>query len=191
MKKHVINRLLSLLAISILAAPLLSHLAMAEGTNEAPGAESEKAALKPATKYSGRTPIDLKNGILFNNGTYGVRNKNYEAWAQKPVLVPGMSELPYPYSEREDFIAACEDNELFVSSAIHNWKLTSANTKPEAKEYGEKSVQTMQPLLDRFSSAVKACKSSSQNDWDKNQADARRALIEMRGTYASLHRNVH
>lgn len=147
--------------------------------------------LKPAAHYHGRTPADLKNGIPFNSGTYGKPNKNYEKWAETPVVVPGMSELNYPYGNKSDFIAACVESADFVENAIRNWKSVSPNKKPEVKEYAEKSIQIMQPLLDRMKSAINASSSSGKGDWEKNQADARRALIEMRGTYSSLHKNVH
>lgn len=189
----VVSALACLLAVS-LGRPSSAHAE--EGTVEhsetqKPNYAAPNPDLKPSTKYSGRTPIDLTNGLLFNNGTYGLPNKNYEKWAETPVVVPGLSELTYPFSEKNDFVSACEESADFVESAIYNWKQSTAITKPEAKEYGEKSAQTMQPLLERLNDAIHSCKSSNKGDWEKAQSDARRALIEMRATYSSLHRNVH
>jgi hypothetical protein len=153
-------------------------------------AASANAPLAPAGRYSGRTPIDIKNGVSFNNGTYGAPNKDYEAWANDGLIVPGLSEKAYPYSAKAQFVSRLQESAKFVEDAITNWKMVTPDTKPEAKEYGEKSAQTMEPLLLQFKASIKAASGSSQSDWDKNQADAKHALSEMRGTYSSLHRNV-
>jgi hypothetical protein len=146
--------------------------------------------LEPATRYSGRTPVDLSNGIPFNNGTYGRPNPNYEKWVDSPLLVPGVSDLNYPYTDKAGFVNGLKESQYFVEDAIQNWKTTSAITKPEAKAYGENAANTMQPLLNRFKDMVKQTEGAGQNDWDKAQADARHALVEMRATYSSLHKNV-
>lgn len=146
--------------------------------------------LEPATRYSGRTPVDLNNGLSFNNGTYGLPNTTYEKWAQARTLVPGVSELNYPYSDKAELVRGLEESAAFVEDAIQNWKTTSSITKPEAKEYGEKSAQTMQPLLNRFKDMIRQTAGASRGDWDKVQSDSRRALIEMRSMYSSLHNNV-
>ena len=167
-------------------ATLISTQALAAGGGHGHG---EKPKLKPAERYSGRAPIDLSHGLLFNNGTYGASNPAYEKWADSPLVVPGVSDLPYPYSWKSDFIGGLEESVIFVESAIANWKSVTPITKPEAKEYGEKSAAAMEPLLGRMRDAIRTASSASKSDWDKAQAAARGALIEMRATYASLHRN--
>lgn len=182
------SRTSAVLLTGICALVGISNVALAAGHEATPRMETKK--LQPATRYSGRTPVDLNNGIVFNYGTYGMQNPTYEKWAEAPVLVPGVSDLPYPYTSKEQFVRGLEENVRFVEDAITNWKTVSSITKPEAKEYGEKSAAAMEPLLSRFKDTVRAVSSSSANDWEKNQSDARRALVEMRATYASLHKNV-
>jgi len=180
-------------ALSLLAS--FSPVARAEGDTATRIMEQEAAAqtkLEPATRYSGRTPIDLTNGIPFNNGTYGRPNANYEKWATAPTLVPGVSDLVYPYADRGDFIAGCEESSQFVENAIANWRLPPTSiTKPEVLEYRTSAIAAMQPALDKFNDTLRALKSAGKSDWEKNQSDARRALVDLRSTYSSLHKNVH
>lgn len=178
----------TMLIFVLVLVALMSAQAFASAGGANPHAQQKK--LQPATRYNGRSPVDLSNGIPFNNGTFGVSNEAYEKWAKEPALVPGISEVSYGYSDKDSFVASLEENARFVDAAIKNWKSTTANTKPEAKEYGEKSAAAMQPLLDRFKDSISAANRAGRGDWDKAQSDARRSLAEMRGTYSSLHRNV-
>lgn len=186
-------KLLAALTLFALVAPSVrAEESKAEHKSTEPTYEVlAPAKLEPATRYSGRTPIDLNNGIPFNNGTFGMGNANYEKWASAPAVVPGVSELNYPYGDRADFIGGCEESANFVENAIFNWKLPpSAITKPEAKAYGDLAAGTMQPLLDKFNESIRVAKSAGRGDWEKAQSDARHALGEMRATYSSLHKNV-
>jgi len=163
---------------------------LASGTDQPQTPPDKK--LEPATRYSGRTPVDLSNGVPFNNGTYGRQNASYEKWATAPTVAPGVSDLSYPYSERTDFLNGCEENAKFVESAIFNWRQpATANTNPAAKEYRDQAAKTMQPLLDRFMETLRAAKSAGKGEWEKAQSDARHALAELRGNYTSMHKNVH
>jgi hypothetical protein len=154
-----------------------------------PGPAEKSVPLAPASRYSGNTPIELNNGLPFNNGTFGAPNKEYESFADG-FVVPGLSDKAYPYSAKTDFVSRLEESATFVEHAISNWKNVTPNTKPEAKEYGERSAQTMEPLLKQLRDSIKAAAGSSQSDWEKNQVEAKRALTELRGTYSSLHKNV-
>ncbi len=173
------------LSVAIGAALLLSSTS-ALAFNAA-GLPKEKKKLEPATRYSGRTPIDLSNGIAFNNGTYGLPNAAYESWAAAPVIVPGVSEKNYPYAEKEDFIRGLKESSMFVEAAIWNWQ---QSTRDSVKEYAKQAEETMKKPLEDFYKAVDAAKGAGQGDWEKEQANARQALINLRGTYSSLHKNV-
>ncbi len=161
----------------------------ASGKDHPPIPEAKK--LEPATRYSGHTPIDLTNGIPFNNGSYGRQNAKYEKWSTAPTVAPGVSDLTYPYTERADFIAGCEENAKFVENAIFNWRQPpTANTNPAAKEYRDRAAAAMQPLLDRFMETLRSAKSAGKGEWEKAQSDTRHALAELRANYTNLHKNV-
>ena len=178
---------LSLITVSF-AAFFTSQSVFATGG--AHGVDLEPKALEPATRYSGSSPIDTKNGIPFNNGTFGLPNPVYEKWAAAPIIVPGNVDLPYPYSWKSNFIRELEENIRFAETAIRNWKTVTENTKPEAQEYAQKAIASLEPQLQRLKEATRAAASASQSNWDKAQADARQALIDMRLTYSSLHHNI-
>jgi hypothetical protein len=194
MKKHQLcqSRLFTRTTLTALvAAVAVVSLACFSASAEEEFVEHQQKPLEPATRYSGHTPIDLKNGVLFDNGTYGLRNANYEKWAAEPVITPGISTLNYPFAEKQELIHNLQESAQFIDDAIANWKITTSITRPEAKAYGEQSVQTMQPLLDKFRDTIKIAANSSASDWEKNQSDARRELASVYGTYTSLHKNVH
>lgn len=153
-------------------------------------ADKPSRELQPALRFSGSAPIDLRNGIPFNNGTFGIPNPEIQKWASAPMIVPGVADMPYPFEWRNHFIRGLEDNIHFAESAIQNWKNVTDETKPEAKEHSEKAIAALEPQLQRLRDATRAAKSASKSDWDKVQADARQALIDMRLTYSSLHHNI-
>lgn len=167
-----------------------SALAASGGHRHYDPMSRQEPALKPAQRYSGSTPIDLSHGLLFNNGTYGARNPEYEAWGEAKVVVPGVSELKYEYNRKADFVRGVQESIAFLEAATWNWENSSADTKPEAVEYSKASLATMKPLIEKLRQATKAASGSSAGDWDKNQDAARGALIEARATYSSLHKNV-
>lgn len=177
----------SLITVSF-AALLTSQTVFAAGGAHL--ADKPAKELRPALRFSGSAPIDLQNGIPFNNGTFGLPNPEIEKWASAPMIVPGVADLPYPYHWKKHFIRGLEDNIHFAEVAIQNWKNVTDDTKPEAKEYSEKAIAALEPQLKRLKEATRAAKSASKGDWDKAQADARQALIDMRLTYSSLHHNI-
>jgi hypothetical protein len=179
---------LSALFVTSLSFSLKTH-ADEEETAAALAAAPAKH-LEPATTYNGASPIELKNGMLFNNGTFGAQNPEYETWAQGPFVVPGISEKTYPFSAKEDFVAGLEESERFVDTAIWNWGRTT-NMFPDALSYAKASTATMQPILDKYRTSLGKVRSAGQGDWDSTQAEARRSLVELRSTYAQLHKNVH
>ena len=148
----------------------------------------------PATRFSGRTPIDLSAGIPFNNGTYGAPNPDYQIWAETPSYRPNVSEKAYPFARKDDFVSGLRESEDFVKTAIWSWNNSIAHptevTKPEVLEYAKASVATMQPLLDKLSAAISKADSASEGSWTSAESDARKALVDARGTYAGLHKNV-
>jgi hypothetical protein len=151
--------------------------------------EDHPPVLQPATQYSGNTPIDLSNGILFNNGTFGRENPEYEAWAKSEMIVAGLSERPYSYAQKPGFITTMKDNIVWGESAIRNWKATT-NEFPDALAYAKAAVEKMQPELDKFKAAVDKASGANQGSWASAEADARRALIDFRLAYTQMHKNV-
>ncbi len=145
--------------------------------------------LQPATRYSGNTPIELNNGILFNNGGYGLPNADYEAWAKSAMIVAGLSERPYSYSQKKAFVATLEENIQWGESAIRNWKATT-NEFPDALAYAKAAVEKLQPELDKFKSATDKASGANEGAWQGAESDARRALIDFRIAYMQLHKNV-
>jgi hypothetical protein len=174
----------------VLASVLASIIGLSSAFASGGGDFKQREDLAPAPRYSGGTPVDMSHGLLFNNGTYGKRNPEIEVWATTPVVIPSVSEHTYPYADKARFVEGLNESAMFVESAIWNWQRTSEITKPEAAEYSKESAAKMQPLLDRFKATIAGAKSAGKGDWDKAQLEARRALIEMRGTYSSLHNNV-
>jgi hypothetical protein len=149
--------------------------------------------LQPATRYSGRTPVDLTNGLPMNNGTYGLPNKSYEAWAEAPTVTPNVSDKTYPYARKDAFVAGLNESASFVKSALHNWDYSINHptevTKPEVIEYAKASINTMKPLLEKFEKALSDANGAGKSDWDNAQTNARKALVELRGQYSQLHHN--
>lgn len=151
--------------------------------------EDHPPVLQPATQYNGNTPIELKNGLLFNNGTYGQPNPDYEAWAKSEMIVAGLSERPYSYAQKPAFIGTMKENIVWGESAIRNWKATT-NEFPDALAYAKAAVEKMQPELDKFRAAVDKASGANQGSWANAEADARRALIDFRVAYTQMHKNV-
>lgn len=175
--------LMSFLCAIALATPSLS---LASGAPK----EVPQQQLGPATRYSGSTPIDLSHGLPFNNGTYGERNTEYEEWAKAPIAAPAMSEKPYPYLSKKDFINAINENIRFFEAAIFNWEQTSETTLQEAKDYSKEALTTLQPAVEKLKDATKIASSAGSSDWSQAESQARQALLETRGVYQGLHKNV-
>ena len=158
-----------------------------------PAAAMVEKQLQPATRYTGRTPVDLKNGLLMNNGTYGLPNKDYEVWAEAPVVTPNVSDKTYPYARKDAFVSGLNESASFVKSALFNWDYSINHptevTKPEVIEYAKASINTMKPLLEKFEKAVSDASGASKSSWDTAQTNARKALTELRGSYSELHHN--
>lgn len=158
-----------------------------------PAAAMAERQLQPATRYTGRTPVDLKNGLLLNNGTYGLPNKDYEVWAEAPVVTPNVSDKTYPYARKDAFVNGLNESASFIKSALYNWDYSINHptevTKPEVIEYAKASINTMKPLLEKFEKAVSEANGASKSNWDTAQTNARKALTELRGSYSQMHNN--
>lgn len=150
---------------------------------------NESQPLKPASRYSGSTPIDLSHGLLMNNGTYGEPNPNYVSWSTSPTIAVNISEKTYPYSEQADFCRNLTERLAFFEAAIWNWNQVSPATKPEAIEYAKNAVQVVTPKLDTALASLKKAKGAGQANWNQTQADARRSFLDLQATYYQLHRN--
>jgi hypothetical protein len=138
--------------------------------------------------YSGRTPIDLKNGTFYSQGTYGARNEQYEEWSKHPQL-PSLEDESYPFSRKDALLSSLEEQASFGEEAMLNWSRTS-NRWPEVSEYAKNAIDQLRPTLDRFEAAVAKLKSAGASDWPNAEDAARRALVDWRLGYTQLHKNI-
>lgn len=181
-------------ALLAITAPAQAQEHAQEHTQQAHGEHEPSFAdapvVHPSTHYSGSSAIDLSHGLSFNNGTFGLRNPDYEKWAQGPYLAVGISDKTYPYSNKDSFVTGMADRIAFFETAMANWDQTTPDTKPEAIEYAKNAKQTIGPRLDKVKDAYKSAKSAGSGSWDNAQAEARRALADLLGAYYQLHKNV-
>ena len=179
---------LSLFAVwSLVVSTVLTLSFAANATEREP--KPDNRALPPATRYSGSTPIDLSNGLLFNNGTYGTRNDDYEAWARSATIVAGLSERTYSYAQRLQFNTIMAEQVTWGEAAIANWKNTT-NEFPDALAYSKMAVEKMSPYFDKLKSAASSADGANEGKWASAESDARRALIDFRIAYMQMHNNV-
>jgi hypothetical protein len=144
--------------------------------------------LKPATRYSGRTPIDLTNGMLGNNGTIGLDNPAYEIWSEKTVAV-GMSERSYPFSEKARFTENLNERLNFFDQAIWNWSRVSDITKPEVVEYAKAATAKLTPMLETAKKDAGDASASNESTWTANQDRARKSFLDLQAAYYAEHKN--
>lgn len=188
MTKLIINKkyLLSVFAflITVSSCPLI----LANSGEEMNFPQS--LSTHPANRYSGSAPIDLGNGLNFNNGTYGLPNSDYTHWAAKKPIVPYVSENSYPFEAKCEFVSGLEKNIEFVQAAIDGWSNTTAITKPEVIEYSKNAIAKIEPALNLAIETTKKASSAGPSEWSQAQESARRAVVDLRNTYTSLHNNV-
>ena len=133
---------------------------------------------KPATRYSGSTPIDLSRGLPFNNGTYGNRNPEYEAKANSGYTSPGLRASPYTYQEQDQFVSKI--NALFpiYEDAISNLK-SNKDERAEVKAYREQQRTDLETRLEAAKDATKKAGSANENEWNGAQENARKAFTDL------------
>lgn len=170
---------------TVLALALLSPAAFANSEQDFPSLYSNK----PAKRYSGDTPIDLGNGLPGNNGTYGNPNPDYEAWAKAPAVVAGLSEQPYSYRQKSEFVNVLKEQLLWGETAMANWKTTSSITRPEVVEYSKQAIAKIEPVLKSFKSATDTASGANEKEWTNAESGARKALIDFRTAYTQMHHN--
>lgn len=146
--------------------------------------------LSPSQRYSGSVPIDMTHGVWFNNGTFGLPNAEFEEWAKAPVVALGMSALTYPYQDKNSFVRAMRENINFIEAAISNWSTSANETKPEAIDYSKNAMEKLKPLLESARETMKEANRAGESSWEDAQANARKAILTLRGTYTELHKNV-
>jgi hypothetical protein len=144
----------------------------------------------PSPVYSGHQPINLKNGITFNRGTFGAPNPEIEGWAKNSTWAVGLAERPYPFTAKAKFISTLNDRIIHFEHAVWNWGQKTEKTKPEVVEYAQKATAEIAPKIEAARKAWKVAKSAGQADWEKSQDEAKRAFLELQNHYYSLHRNV-
>lgn len=169
----------------VLSAFAISNTAVSKEREPKP----DPIVVQPATRYSGSTPIDLSHGLLFNNGTYGVRNDDYEAWARTATVVAGLSERPYSFAQKASFVNVMNEQIAWGEAAIDNWNSTS-NEFPDALAYSKAAVEKMSPALDKLKSSTHLANGAKDSDWSSSESGARRALIDFRAAYTQMHKNV-
>lgn len=148
------------------------------------------APTHPSATYNGNSAIDMKNGLGFNNGTFGNPNTDYEKWGQSSTWAVSLAERPYSYDQKDRFIQTLDERITHYEHAVWNWARVTEITKPEVKEYAEKATADIKPRIERARQMWKAAKSSGKGDWEKSQDDAKRAFLELQSFYSSLHKNV-
>jgi hypothetical protein len=178
----------TVLSFVVLSGLFFSQAAFAQHGEHEPDFPSLYSK-QPAKRYSGSTPIDMGNGLLGNNGTIGQPNMQYEAWAQTPAVVAGLSEAPYDYRQKGEFVRTMKEQILWGETAISNWKSTSKITRPEAVEYSKQAVAKMTPALDKLKSATDRADGAGEKDWANAESEARKALIDFRAAYTQMHHN--
>ena len=188
-------RFLSLITLSlslVVSAPLFAHEDHKEESGKGHHFEpkSEAPKLAPAERFAGPTAIDLKNGFGFNNGTYGVDNPEITKYATGSTWAVSLSELGYPYENKDRFIATLDERLVFFEQALWNWARVSDATKPEVKEYAAKATTDITPRLERARSAWSKAKSAGRADWDKASDEAKHAFLDVQSFYYGLHKNV-
>ena len=184
---------LLLLAVTLVSEKSFSHDEHGEADSHAGGHFTPKKDVpttNPSNAYSGNSPIDMTHGLGFNNGTFGQPNTEYEKWSQSSTWAVSLAERPYSFDQKDRFIKTLDERIVHYEHAIWNWARVSEITKPEVKEYKEKSTADIKPRLERARQAWKSAKSSGKGDWEKNQDEAKRAFLELQSFYSSLHKNV-
>lgn len=180
----------------IVSAPVLAHEDHKQDHKEEGGKghhfepNNEAPKLEPAGRFAGTTAIDLKNGRGFNNGTYGVDNPEVKKYALAPTWAVSLSDLGYPYENKDRFVSTLDERIAFFEQAVWNWARVSDITKPEVKEYAAKSTADISPRIERARSAWSKAKSAGRADWDKASEEAKHAFLDLQSFYYSLHKNV-
>lgn len=182
------NSISVLALVAAIAVPAFGE-SEGKGPREPHLPKSTAAQLGPSERYSGWTPVDMKNGLLFNNGTYGLPNADYEQFATEWTM-PGMSAKAYTFQQKDTFVDALEERIIFFDAAVFNWKNLSEQTKPEARDYAKKALETIEPLIGQLRDAKSKAASASESKWSDAQADARRVLGQIRTAYMQMHKNV-
>lgn len=145
----------------------------------------------PSAVYSGKTPIDLTNGIFFNSGTYGARNPDYEAWASGSTWAVSLSERPYNFEQKETFIATLDERIRFYEASVANYgRVTETVSTPEGKAHADKAAADLGPKISKARDSWSKAKSSNQGDWTTAQNEAKRSFIELQSFYYGMHKNV-
>ncbi len=153
--------------------------------------KTRKAPTTPATRFSGNTPIDESNGIVMNSGTYGLPNKENEAWAESSTWAVSLAERPYSYHQKARFIKTLDERINHYEAAVWNYgRVTDSVSKPEGKAHAEKAVADLNPRIEKARSAWAKAKSSGPNQWESAQNDAKRAFVELQSFNYGMHKNV-
>ena len=177
----------SLLLTATAAALTFVIPALAHNGPHGGGVDTNGNALQPATRYSGASPIDMKNGLFFDNGTFGLPNEDYETWS-KSLEAVGISERSYSYDQRQRFIDAYADRVTFFRSALENWSQTTSEF-PDAMAYAKEATAAITPKYDKLKEVLSQIQGANSSTWESAQGDARRALADAQSTYYGMHHN--
>lgn len=153
---------------------MLSVGAVAAGVNQA----NDPNDTKPATRYSGSTPIDLGRGLPFNNGTYGNPNVEYEAQAASGHTAPGLRTSAYTYKEQNQFVSNIKSLFPIYEDAIKNLK-SNKDERAEVKSYRDQQIADLESRLEAAKDATKKAGSANEGDWTGAQENARKAFADL------------
>ncbi len=144
----------------------------------------------PSNDYSGSSPINHDNGGFFNNGTFGAPNPDYEKWASSPTWAVSLAERPYPFEEKDRFVKSLSERISHFEHAIWNYEQVTEVSTPAGVAHAKQASADLAPRIEKAREAWKTAKSSGRDDWDKTQASAKRAFLELQSYYYGMHKNV-
>lgn len=144
----------------------------------------------PAAHYTGSTPLDRKNGIFFNEGTYGVPNAAHEEWAKGSTWAVGLAERSYDFDQKDRFIQTLDERIHHFEIAVWNYGRVTDISKPEGKAHAEKAAAELNPRIEKARDAWSKAKSAGRGEWENTQTEAKRAFLDLQSFYYGMHKNV-
>ncbi len=192
--KHRLIKDMAILMLLLATVPAFAHDGE-HGEEEANGhhfvPKTRKAPTGPAPRFSGNSPIDESNGIVMNSGTFGLPNKENQAWALSPTWAVSLAERPYSYQQKARFIKTLDERINHYEIAVWNYgRVTDTVSKPEGKAHAEKAAAELNPRIEKAREAWSKAKSSGPGEWESAQEEAKRAFVELQSFNYGMHKNV-
>lgn len=174
-------------SFAVIFTSVLAQSAFAAGAAPA-GADHAAPGepLKPARTYDGSAPIDLSNGMIGSNGTFGAPNKEYEAKAQAQISAPGVFAAPYPYSAKSAFVKSVAERLRFFEEAVINLEEGGTMVTPETEQFSKTAGPKIRELLERARDLHKSAKGAGEKDWVNAEQAAHTAFVELKTGYERM-----